>query len=427
MDFFENSAGYNAIIGYDGNVLSASVKFKKEFGSGNIFDMCPDHSFERHVIERNESFGCLIRFINGSMDFVQVHVSYKTNLYVSVFRADQNDLLRQATEQTRLIQIQLSGFEFLNKMSDLLQLCNSGDDLKAVLSDFVPKLFPNDSGSMYVLSPSKDIAESMMSWGIESPTQIKTNDCWALRRGRVHKVPSVYGKSLLCDHNKDHIHMAEHICIPLVAQGDVLGVFSLSVNHSNIPHTLKENLATALSDQFSFAFSNLTLRQNLQYQSIRDPLTGLYNRRYMQETFIREIKRAERTKTKISVIMMDVDHFKAFNDTYGHVAADKLLKEFGQLLQSFFREDDVVCRYGGEEFIAILPSSDPEFVKTRIEKLLKRFIEDFGHRWEKPVTFSSGISSYPVHGTDPNSLIEKADGALYQSKKNGRAMVTIAE
>src|SRR5690606_3673426 len=139
-----------------------------------------------------------------------------------------------------------------------------------------------------------------------------------------------------------------HLCLPMIAQGEMLGVLTLSSGTA----VTSENreIAIAACEQISLAMANLKLQETLRSQSLRDPLTGLFNRRYLEASFEREIQRAERRQQPLSLLMIDIDHFKRFNDTFGHDAGDALLAQFGSLLGRVVRSDDVICRYGGEEF-----------------------------------------------------------------------------
>jgi len=218
-----------------------------------------------------------------------------------------------------------------------------------------------------------------------------------------------------------------YICVPLVAQGEALGVLSVSFGADILSVEIKESLAFMVADQFGLALSNLNLRQRLQDQSIRDPLTGLYNRRYLHETFDRELKRCQRHKSSLCVAMLDLDHFKLFNDSVGHIAADVALREFGTLMKTFFRGEDVVSRYGGEEFVIVLPDTSLEEAVTRIDSLRIKMPEISHPSWGRDLSFSSGVSCFPVHGVTSDDLLRAADTALYRAKAAGRNKIVTAD
>jgi len=184
-----------------------------------------------------------------------------------------------------------------------------------------------------------------------------------------------------------------------------------------------------VAERLALSLSNIRLREALQHQAVRDPLTGLFNRRYMQETLDREVSRALRYGHPLSTIFLDLDHFKIFNDTNGHDAGDALLRALGGLLQSRLRVEDVVCRYGGEEFLIILPEAALEAARQRADGLradiralaVRHYDQILGG-----VSASMGVASMPEHGTTGEQVIRAADRALYQAKQAGRDCVIIA-
>ena len=188
--------------------------------------------------------------------------------------------------------------------------------------------------------------------------------------------------------------------------------------------------AVSVAEHVGLALANLMLRSDLRQLSIRDPLTGLFNRRYMEETLQIEIRRAERKEHSIGVIMLDIDHFKTFNDRFGHAAGDELLQSLGTLIRTNLRAGDIACRYGGEEFVLILPEASEGAARQRAEDLRER-----AHRMEVrhldtvlgPVSISLGVGMYPDHGRTPRPLLASADAALYRAKEGGRDRVVIAQ
>lgn len=169
------------------------------------------------------------------------------------------------------------------------------------------------------------------------------------------------------------------------------------------------------------------LRAELHELAIRDPLTGLYNRRYLSESLEREFSRAERELLPVSLLIMDIDHFKIINDTHGHLVGDKFLIAIADLLKNNSRGSDIACRYGGEEFILVLPGTETQAAYSRAEHFRTEFAQiRIPHEMKDlSITVSMGIASYPAHATIAEDLIVKADLALYQSKHNGRNRVTI--
>jgi diguanylate cyclase (GGDEF)-like protein len=222
------------------------------------------------------------------------------------------------------------------------------------------------------------------------------------------------------------------MCLPLIAKGDILGLLHLRTKASaqgednrDIISQLQE-VAAIFAEYLSLSIANIKLWEKLADQSVRDPLTRLFNRRYMEETMQREILRAARKQTKIGVIMADIDHFKQFNDTHGHKAGDELLIKLADLFKSKIRGSDIACRYGGEEFILFLPESSAEETYKRAEYLreeVKNLKVYFHEQLLPSITLSLGITTYPDHGIELNDLIREADIALYKAKEQGRDRV----
>lgn len=327
----------------------------------------------------------------------------------------------------------------LSEMGELMQSCQAAAEAYQVVAQTLPKIFPMTVGAIYAIGPSGNVAESMTVWGGAMPgeTVFGLEDCWALRRGRMHAVAQIeYGQR--CAHVTASA-ISGYLCIPLVAQGEALGVLHLrTVNQESASHRNPsllftdsgKRLATALAEQIALALANLRLRETLREQSIRDPLTGLFNRRYLEESLEREIRRATRSQRSLSVLMIDLDHFKRFNDTFGHDAGDVLLRELGQLLQSNVRGSDIACRYGGEEFSLIMPDATLSTAQERAE-LIRKSAKSFNlkHAGQAlgAVTLSVGVAAFPENGDTPFLLTRAADQALYRAKAAGRDRVMLAE
>jgi diguanylate cyclase (GGDEF)-like protein len=223
-----------------------------------------------------------------------------------------------------------------------------------------------------------------------------------------------------------------------VAQGDTLGVLHIhyDLNKTNTRtediETLQESeqrLAVAVGGRVALSLAGLLLRETLRDQSIRDSLTGLFNRRFLEEALDRELQRAKRKNHSLAVVFLDLDHFKRFNDIYGHDAGDTVLRSMAGLFRQHFRGDDIVCRYGGEEFAFILPESSAKDAAKRVEELrqiAKMHKITCKEQVLDTVTFSVGIAAYPENGLTGEELFQTADACLYESKANGRDCATIA-
>jgi diguanylate cyclase (GGDEF)-like protein len=346
---------------------------------------------------------------------------------------EANRHLKILVEETRQRNREIS---LINDLADQLHACFSVQEAYQVIVRLVPQLFPATSGALFILNSSKNYLEGVVTWGESPPDQliIAPQICWALRRGRTYHLADP-DRDIICEHVKTS-NSARHLCVPLVAQGDSLGVLHLSVAvHSggeapadNFSED-RQRLVLTVAEHLSLSLANLKLQETLRYQAIRDPLTGLFNRRFMEETLGREISRVYRKATPLGIIMMDLDHFKHFNDTFGHVAGDVLLSALGSHLRDQVRKEDVACRFGGEEFILILPDASLEVTCQRAEEL-RSLVHDLHIQHQGQtlggVTISMGVAVYPDHGDTPEGLIRAADAALYRAKGEGRDRVCLA-
>ena len=213
----------------------------------------------------------------------------------------------------------------------------------------------------------------------------------------------------------------------MIAKGETIGVLYLQLLKREQISQSTQDLAETIAQNLALAFANLKLQEKLRYQSLRDPLTGLYNRRYLQEALAKEIDRAHRKQQFVSVIMLDVDHFKQFNDIHGHSAGDLVLSKIGAYLLSETREYDVTCRHGGEEFIIVMPDASIENSILRAEKIregIKQLRLEYEGKKLEPISVSIGVSCFPDDSINADCLIRAADKALYQAKEKGRDCVT---
>ncbi len=312
----------------------------------------------------------------------------------------------------------------LNEVGDVFQACLSTEEAYPVVALYVPKLLPGTSGGLYVHEPAKDLLAMVAEWGPAPPetAAFKSEDCWGLRLGRVHAVTADSGLPS-CRHAPSRPG-AGLLCVPVSAMGESLGLFHVS----RCPEPA-QTFAISVAEHIGLALSNLKLRSTLRELSIHDPLTNLHNRRYMEEALELELRRAERKKLPVGLIMLDIDHFKQFNDGFGHGAGDELLRSLGAAMREHLRAGDVACRYGGEEFLLILPEATLEVTTRRAEQLRLHVGQMAVSYLEKPlgpVTISLGVAVFPDHGFAAEELIKSADAALYRAKAEGRDRVVAA-
>ena len=319
----------------------------------------------------------------------------------------------------------------LGELSDVLQACLTVAEAYKVLTQLVPPLFPHTAGGIFARDSEKNLVEAVTTWGVQfaPPLAFASQDCWAMRRGRVHRVQNTHKSSLLCQHHLNCTLPQASLCVPMMAQGQTLGVLHLHFQQAESLTETVQQLAVTVAEHIALALANLHLREKLQHQSDRDPLTGLFNRRYMAECLEKEVRRAEHQQQSLGIIMLDVDHFKSFNDTFGHEAGDLVLRELGRFLQKQIRHSDIACRYGGEELILIIPAVALDVTYQRAEQLrqgIKRLQMRHQHQSLGTLSLSLGVAIFPQHGTTVEALLQAADAAMYCAKQQGRDRVVVA-
>ena len=389
-------------------------------------------AFATPIVFQNSLLGVLVLFGRGPFrlgdEARELLDAFVTQAAVAIRNARLYDEVRVSQERLEQRSREL---DLLNRMGELLQACVTEEEAYAVVGRFVGQFFPEDSGAVFVTSASRNVVEARAVWAATASPDwsiFKPEECWALRRGRIHVVEST-AAGLLCSHLPQP-HPPAYLCTPLIAQGESLGILYLAARTGGDTWSEShQRLAATVPDQLGLAVANLKLRETLRNQSIRDPLTGLFNRRYLEETLERELRRAERSRGALGVVMLDLDRFKQFNDTFGHDIGDALLREMGRLLQAAVRGGDVACRYGGEEFVLVLPDAEAEVTRQRAEHIREAvkhlFISHHGQSVGS-VTVSAGVAAFPVHGATAEALVQAADAALARAKAEGRDRVIVS-
>lgn len=333
---------------------------------------------------------------------------------------DSNDRLWAGISQLERRNHQMAT---LNDVSELIQASIEESEVHDIIADGISVILPEVRGGLYIIEPSGTRLDLAGRWGHgwDAPMSLTPSACWGLRRGRIH---SSITKSNACRHVRGELPA---ICIPLTALGETLGLVVLD----GIPDEsiADETSLRGLGEHLSLGLANFRLREKLRHQSIRDPLTGLFNRRYLEETLDREISRAVRDRMPLSVVMLDVDRFKDYNDTHGHTAGDEALVFLSVILREGIRSEDIACRYGGEEFILVMPGATSVEAFERAEQLRDRFSSgsvELSKDFVTRLSFSAGIASMPPDGSAGPELIERADDALYAAKRAGRDRSVLA-
>lgn len=346
-------------------------------------------------------------------------------------------------DQLRLSQLELKQhnkeMQFINELNSYLQVCISLDETHPIIEHYAKKIFADYSGVLYLFDETHSMVETAARWGDDeclSQAVISPDDCWGLRQGKIHVVDGA-DDVIVCS----HIHGSckdGYVCAPVIAQGEMIGVLSVTLGSANIIddagalRTSKEShihLIAMAADNLAMALVSLKLREALRSRSVRDPLTKLFNRRYLEETLTRELSNGKRANQHLGFIMIDIDHFKNYNDTHGHDAGDFVLVEIADLLRSKLRLGDIACRFGGEELVLIMPGASKEIAAIRAESMRKDIEQhEFVYQGKNlnGVTVSLGVAEYPQDGDTPAMLLKAADAALYRAKDAGRNRVVLA-
>jgi diguanylate cyclase (GGDEF)-like protein len=418
----------------------------------------------RAVVSGSDEVGQLGRSFNAMIDHVQA--SYRQ------MEATKQSLEKRVKERTKELQseigdrrkaeqalqdanmkLQLSveqlgqrnaEFKLLNELYNSLQTCTSEKEIFTVCAQYAKRLFPEFEGIFFVYRTSRKLLEPAVVWGesIAGFDVMEPDECWALRQGKPHVVEK-RNAGLICPHMENNDQLFQpYLCIPLVTPDEIIGLLNLRCTPSFVSAGLSlaeigqyrsidftQQLALNFAGRIAMTLVNLDLRERLRQQSIRDPLTGLFNRRFMEETLEREISRAMRSGQPLGIIMMDIDYLKRFNDTYGHEAGDMMLRALGNFLQQNVRKGDIACRFGGDEFVLIMPGASAMIAKDRAELLVKdvQTIKlTYFDKGLSGISASFGVAVFPGHGNSAAVLIKAADTALLLAKKRGRSQVVMA-
>lgn len=362
----------------------------------------------------------------GSEDEVDA-VIVGINMLAEELAASRDELERRVRERTAQVEALNHDILQLTRLGNLLQACDTTAEAYAVIAHSLASMFSGLSGAIFLYRASRNALEVRSSWGEFDGAEVwASTDCWALRRGQKHSV-ELEDPALSCPHVVDRT--GDSICVPMSAHGETVGLLHVMGHRRDTSdqqrHLTREkhSLAVAVAEQTALALTNLELRETLRVQALRDPLTGLMNRRFVEEWIDREAARADRSGQSFGVIMADVDHFKAINDVHGHDAGDQLLKAVADAIRGALRAGDMPCRYGGEEFLILLADIEPDLLLSRAEAVRRQVASiriDYAGVPLPGVTISAGVALYPTHGRTATDVVQLADAALYEAKRAGR-------
>lgn len=319
----------------------------------------------------------------------------------------------------------------LSEMLTMLQYSKDLDEGFLVVGQYLRQLFNGKSGSLLVFNQENGRLSILSTWGRVASTNMNYtgDDCWAIRRVKPYLLESTEN-GIVCKHISDRTIPASTYCLPIIVDSEPVGAIHLESYSPDDPITTNvRRLAEAAVEQISLALTNIHLRHSLRMQAIHDPLTGLYNRLYLEESLSRELYRMDRSGQPLSLVIMDLDNLKEINDRYGHPAGDAVLRELANLLKHLVRVSDMPCRYGGDEFILVLPDTNLEAAVKRAEKIredFERILVPFGTQTLGNFTISAGVSCSPENGHTSQDLIAAADRSLYAAKEQGKNRVRSA-
>ena len=477
---FENSV--EAIFQFDmeGNILKVNPSFVSMFGYSGDQDLLDSRiNFHTNLMVNRDLWSDLIDLVNservvkgfelqlykksgavfwGLLNAGGIHETHRGEVRIEGFLSDINAIKQAQSGQEKIreeletmvarrtveLSTRISELEeqdaqnrYISEMGDMLQSCRSIEETFPVIGQYLRKLFPDDTCSLYLHDSSRQNIDRVLPPVTESDIcEPMTNDsCWALRRGKSYHFKEL-DDELVCDHVGGSFQNG-YICNPLIAHGVTIGLLHIMFagsagaeeDNAGPDQERKVRLSLRLADHLSLALANLKLQEELKVKSTQDSLTGLANRRYMEEIMQRQFHRLLRYNSRFSLIMLDVDHFKKFNDNYGHDMGDHVLSELGNYLNKNIRGEDLACRFGGEEFIIIMVDSDTDGAARKAEKIRREVSEKISipHFSETiHITVSAGVATAPEHGRDATELLKSVDNALYKAKANGRNRVEVA-
>lgn len=338
-------------------------------------------------------------------------------LSVTAEKQKQDERIRQRTLE----------IELMHRLANMLAACNNLIEAQRVVEDIVPRILGKVNGSISLMRSSRNQLVTQLDWGEAWPgsRSFAPDECWSLRKGRSHLSIEAF-HNLSCEHMAS-IEQNQTLCIPLTAHGNTIGIMHLYFGQGEIEvDEITTQLAYSVAEHLGLALANLSLQEKLRSQALRDPLTGLYNRRFFEQKLTEHVNNSATSTESLSLLMLDLDHFKRFNDNFGHDAGDYVLKEISAMLKRTVSDDEIACRLGGEELAVILPHSDmdeaTEYADNIVTQIRTMHLEHKGLSLGQ-LSVSIGVSTYPEPSSDIEGLVKMADKALYMAKEQGRDRV----
>jgi diguanylate cyclase (GGDEF)-like protein len=393
---------------------------KKESINGNDFVIVlssPMYHLKQMTFELMTILTIMVILSIGFLVGTSYLSNRRINLRVEEEQTKQDERIRQRTNE----------IELMHRLANMLAACNNMVEAQKIVSDVLPRILGNVNGSVSLMRASRNQLVTQLDWGEEWPgsRSFAPDECWSLRKGRVYQSNDEF-HTLSCEH-MENVGDNQTLCIPLTAHGNTIGIMHLYFGSSEIEiDEITEQLAFSVAEHLGLALANLSLQEKLRSQALSDPLTGLFNRRFFEQKLTEHAMNSATSEQPLSLLMLDLDHFKRFNDNFGHDAGDFVLKEISALLKRSVGDDEIACRLGGEELAVLLPQSNmkqaTEFANTLCEAVRSLHLEYKGLSLGQ-LGVSIGVSTYPKPSSDMESLVKMADQALYMAKDLGRSRV----
>ncbi|WP_252733791.1 diguanylate cyclase [Pseudoalteromonas sp. C2R02] len=410
-------------VGFGTTTRFSTSRFKNLLYSAQSFD----YHGETYILRAATPLTRIDAMVEELMNILMILMGINITLVVGSSLLSNKLIQQQVKSEQDLQEVRIEQrtqeIELLHRLANMLAACNSINEAQMVVEDILPRILGDLNGVVSLMRSSRNQLLVKLDWGGAWPGS-KTyapEECWALRKGKFHLANDKY-TTLPCSH-MSATGSDQTLCIPLTAHGNTIGMMHIYLGDGKELKEHIQKLAFTVAEHLGLALANLNLQEKLREQAISDPLTGLYNRRYYEEIINQEIMRAHRHKQEMSILMLDLDHFKRFKDNYGHDAGDYVLKTIGSLLLNTMRGEDTICRLGGEELAIILPNTGVKGAQIAANNICDAVREL--HLAMKDLSLgklsvSIGISTYPKNGMLSDELTKLADIALYEAKGQGR-------
>lgn len=398
----------------------------------------PGYQMEKRYLRKDGSVVWIVLHV-GRIDATGTSPAYFVSVVEDIterkaaeerLRALSSSLERQVGDRTQQLRVAITATEQRNveltqvaETTGLLAGARDLDEALRIVGRACRTLFPLAEAALYL---GTDLQERLLlqdHWGGgRAPEPVLHADhCWGLRRGKEHRVEDP-SDPLHCSHHGEACEGLAHSCLPLMALGDRLGLLSLSWRPGSgwAPDPV---LLRSLGEQIGLAIGNVRLREELRRQAQHDPLTGLFNRRQLDEHLRQRGAEQTRTGRGYSLLLLDLDYFKSINDRFGHEAGDRVLQEAAALFRRCARVEEQVFRLGGEEFVMVLATDDAGEAARAAERVraeMQNLRVSRRGQILPAVTLSVGIACFPRDGDQPQALLHAADEALYAAKRDGR-------